>query len=113
MARENLGVTPALIAAGALLVDYVLTVAVSVAAGIAAITSAVPQLTEWRVPLALGAVALITWGNLRGVRESGAVFGLPTYFFIFSFSVMIIVGMIKLVIGDAPGSAVTLGRAVT
>ena len=104
VAHENLGVTPALIAASALLVDYVLTVAVSVAAGIAAITSAVPSLVELRVPLSLGAVALITWGNLRGVRESGAMFGLPTYFFIVSFSTMIIVGFVKLAIGDAPGT---------
>jgi amino acid transporter len=104
VAHENLGVTPALIAASALLVDYVLTVAVSVAAGVAAITSAAPTLFDLRVPISLLAVAAITWGNLRGVRESGAMFGLPTYLFIVAFSTMIIVGLVKLVIGDAPGT---------
>jgi amino acid transporter len=104
VARENLGVTPGLIAAAALLVDYVLTVAVSVAAGVAAITSAAPGLLDYRVPLALAAVAVITVGNLRGIRESGAIFGLPTYFFIVSFSAMIIVGLVRLAIGAAPGS---------
>ena len=104
VAHENLGVTPALIAAAALLVDYVLTVAVSVAAGVAAITSAAPELFDLRVPLSLLAVAVITWGNLRGVRESGAIFGLPTYFFILCFSGMIIVSLVKLAIGEAPGT---------
>ena len=104
VAHENLGVTPALIAAAALLVDYVLTVAVSVAAGVAAITSAAPELFDLRVPISLLAVAVITWGNLRGVRESGAIFGLPTYFFIVCFSGMIIVGLVKLAIGEAPGT---------
>jgi amino acid transporter len=104
VAHENLGVTPALVAAAALLVDYVLTVSVSIAAGVAAITSAAPALYDLRVPLALLAVALITWGNLRGIRESGAIFGLPTYFFIVTFSMMIIVGFIKLAIGHAPGT---------
>jgi len=104
VARENLGLTPGLIAASALMVDYVLTVAVSVAAGVAAITSAFPVLFELRVALSLAAIALITWGNLRGIRESGAMFGLPTYFFIFAFGGMIVVGLFKLGIGDAPGT---------
>lgn len=104
VARENLGVTPGLIAASALLVDYVLTVAVSVAAGVAAITSAAPAMYDLRVPLSLGAVAIITLGNLRGIRESGAIFGLPTYFFIVSFGAMIVVGLVRLTIGDAPGT---------
>jgi amino acid transporter len=104
VARENLGVTPGLIAAAALLVDYVLTVAVSVAAGVAAITSAAPSLLDMRVPLSLAAVAIITLGNLRGIRESGAIFGLPTYFFIISFGGMITVGLVRLAIGAAPGT---------
>jgi amino acid transporter len=104
VAHENLGVTPALIAAASLLVDYVLTVAVSVAAGVAAITSAAPALYSVRVELAVLAIAVITWGNLRGIRESGAMFGLPTYFFIVTFSTMIFVGLFKLAIGDAPGT---------
>ena len=104
VARENLGLAPGLIAAAALMVDYVLTVAVSVAAGVAAITSALPVLFDLRVALSLVAIAVITWGNLRGVRESGAMFGLPTYFFIFAFGGMIVVGLFKLGIGDAPGT---------
>ncbi|MBI3596840.1 MAG: APC family permease, partial [Nitrospirae bacterium] len=84
VARENLGLHPALIAAAALVVDYVLTVAVSVAAGVAAIVSAFPTLYEHRVVLALVFVLLITLGNLRGVREAGYYFSLPTYFFILS-----------------------------
>jgi len=101
VARENLGVTPALIAASALLVDYVLTVSVSVAAGVAAITSAAPALYDFRVLISLVAVGAITWGNLRGIRESGAIFGLPTYFFIVTFSTMIIVGFVKLALGTS------------
>jgi amino acid transporter len=83
VARENLGVAPALVAGASLLVDYVLTVAVSVAAGVAAVTSAVPQLYPHRVLLALGTVAVLTLINLRGLRESGRLFALPTYLFIF------------------------------
>ncbi len=82
VAKDNLGVYPALVAAAALLVDYVLTVSVSVVAGIAALTSAIPALLPYRVPLAVLAVAGIALGNLRGVRESGRLFAAPTYFFI-------------------------------
>jgi amino acid transporter len=102
--RENIGTGAGLVAASALLVDYVLTVAVSVAAGVAAITSAAPELLDYRVILAVLAVSVITWGNLRGVRESGLIFGLPTYLFILAFGAMITVGFIKLAIGEAPGS---------
>jgi len=102
--RENIGVAAGLVAASALMVDYVLTVAVSVAAGVAAITSAAPGLLDLRVPISLVAVGLITWGNLRGIRESGLLFGLPTYSFIFAFSTVITVGLVKLAIGDAPGT---------
>lgn len=80
--RENLGTYPSLVAGAALLIDYVLTVAVSVAAGIAAVTSAVPPLYPYRVGLCVLGVALIAIANLRGVRESGRVFAVPTYCFI-------------------------------
>ncbi len=80
--RENLGTYPSLVAGAALLIDYVLTVAVSVAAGIAAVTSAVPPLYPFRVGLCILGVALIAIANLRGVRESGRVFAVPTYCFI-------------------------------
>ena len=84
VAKENLGTMPSLIAAASLLIDYVLTVAVSVAAGVAAVTSAVPSLVPYRVELAVGFVGLLMLGNLRGVRESGRIFAVPTYFFILS-----------------------------
>src|SRR6185369_12718783 len=77
--RENLGRYPSLVAGAALLIDYVLTVAVSVAAGIAAVTSAFPELYPYRVGLGVLGLTLITVGNLRGVRESGRLFALPTY----------------------------------
>jgi amino acid transporter len=84
VAKDNLGTLPSLIAAASLLIDYVLTVAVSVAAGVAALTSAFPQWVPFRVEIALGFVGVIMVGNLRGVRESGRIFAVPTYFFIVS-----------------------------
>jgi amino acid transporter len=104
VAHENLGRGPGLAAAGALMVDYVLTVAVSVAAGVAAITSAAPGLYEVRVPIGVLVVALFALGNLRGVRESGTLFAAPTYFFILAMGTMIVAGVVKVIIGDAPGS---------
>jgi amino acid transporter len=87
--RENLGRYPSLVAGAALLVDYVLTVAVSVAAGIAAITSAIPPLYPYRVTLCVAGVAVIAVGNLRGVRESGRLFALPTYLFLGAYFLLI------------------------
>ena len=92
VAKDNLGTLPSLIAAASLLIDYVLTVAVSVAAGVAAVTSAVPQLVPLRVEISLGFVAILMLGNLRGVRESGRIFAVPTYFFIVSVLGMLGVG---------------------
>jgi amino acid transporter len=92
VAKENLGRLPSLTAAAALLIDYVLTVAVSVAAGVAAITSAFPQYHLNRVEVALGLVALLALGNLRGVRESGRLFAAPTYFFIGSILAVVAAG---------------------
>src|ERR1019366_10362186 len=82
VAKDNLGVLPGLVAATALLIDYVLTVSVSVAAGVAAIVSALPSVSAYRVPLAVCLIAIVGWGNLRGVRDSGRIFALPTYVFI-------------------------------
>ena len=104
VAHENLGRTPGLVAASALLVDYTLTVSVSIAAGVAAVTSATPVLLDFRVPLALAGVAVLTWGNLRGIRESGTMFAAPTYFFVLGLGTVITVGLIKVVTGHAPGS---------
>ncbi len=89
VAKDNLGVLPALAAAAALLTDYVLTVAVSVAAGIAALTSAVPALHRYRVTLCVFAIAGVALANLRGVRESGRLFAVPTYFFVVSILAMV------------------------
>src|SRR5690242_12481492 len=90
VAKENLGRLPSLVAAAALLTDYVLTVAVSVAAGVLALTSAVTSLRGHELTLSLVCVVLITFANLRGVRETGLVFALPTYLFVTSIFVLIL-----------------------
>jgi amino acid transporter len=92
VAKDNLGETPALVAAGALLIDYVLTVAVSIAAGVAAITSAFPEWHNIRVEMTLGFLGILMLGNLRGIRESGRIFSAPTYFFVLSLLTLIGVG---------------------
>ena len=100
VAMENLGVLPGLVAGASLVVDYTLTVAVSTAAGVAAITSAIPELHDERVILAVVFVILLTIGNLRGLRESGTIFAIPTYFFLVTFAIMIVVGLVRVTIGD-------------
>ena len=105
VARDNLGDVPGLIAAGALLVDYVLTVSVSVAAGVAAVTSAVPALTNHKVVLGVAFIAAIALANIRGVRESGRVFAVPTYFFIVSFAFLLLGGAYRFVTGTMPAAA--------
>jgi amino acid transporter len=102
VAKDNLGVLPALVAAAALLVDYVLTVSVSVVAGIAALTSAAPALHRYRVVLSILAVTGIALGNLRGVRESGRLFAAPTYFFVVSILVMVGYGLVGAVFNWLP-----------
>src|SRR5215510_16044231 len=92
VAKDNLGEMPSLIAAASLLIDYVLTVAVSIAAGVAAITSAVPQWHVNRVEMTLGFVVVLMLGNLRGIRESGRIFAVPTYFFVVSLLAVIGLG---------------------
>ena len=99
VSRENIGAGAGLIAAAALLTDYVLTVAVSISAGSLAVISAVPELADHRVTIAIVALVLLTIGNLRGVRESGTVFAVPTYLFIFSFAAMIVLGAARLAFG--------------
>jgi amino acid transporter len=96
VANDNLGPTPGLLAAGALMIDYVLTVAVSVAAGVGNVTSAFPDLTPYASLISIGLILLLMLGNLRGLRESGAIFAVPTYFFIFIFLIMIALGLIQL-----------------
>ena len=102
VARKNLGEVPGVVVASALLVDYVLTVAVSVASGVDNIISAVPGLNPFRVELAVGFVILIIVVNLRGVREASLVFAIPTYLFIGSVAVMVVVGLGRWLLGDTP-----------
>src|SRR5947209_3435133 len=104
VAHDNLGTVPGLVAAAALLVDYVLTVAVSVAAGVAAITSALPSAQNHKVLLGVVFVAAIALANIRGVRESGRIFAVPTYFFIVSFGVLLVGGFYRLATGSLPAT---------
>ena len=99
VAHENLGVLPGLVAAGALLVDYVLTVAVSVAAGVDALKSAFPAIRPFTVEVAVAAILVIAILNLRGVRESGSVFAAPTYVFVVSILGLIAYGLIQMATG--------------
>ena len=102
VSKDNLGVLPGLIAAAALLTDYVLTVSVSVVAGVFAMISALPSLAPYKVELSLGFVLLITLANLRGVRESGTLFAVPTYAFIVSIVALVAVGLGRCVFGGCP-----------
>ena len=99
VARENLGELPALVAAASLLIDYILTVAVSIAAGVAAITSAFPAWHVNRIEMTLGFVVLLMLGNLRGIRESGQIFSVPTYFFIVCTLALIAMGIGRVLTG--------------
>jgi amino acid transporter len=99
VARENLGTLPGLVAAAAVLIDYILTVAVSVVAGSVAITSAVPALAEHRVALSIGLVILLTLANLRGVKEAGTLFAIPTYGFVTLIYLMFLTGFVRCLSG--------------
>ena len=114
VARSNLGEMPGLTAAAALIIDYVLTVAVSVAAGIAALTSAVPALFPHREMLSLLAIVLVVVVNLRGVRESGRIFAVPTYIFIGSILLMLGAGFIQMIMGrPMPMASIATNSAAT
>ena len=102
VSKDNLGVPAGLVAGAALLIDYVLTVSVSVAAGVAAITSAWPALYGQRVLLGVVAVAAIAIANLRGLRESGRLFAAPTYLFMISMLGLIVLGLARLLWGETP-----------
>jgi len=99
VAKENIGDNAGLIAAASLLVDYTLTVAVSISAGVLAITSAFPGLHPYRVEICLAFLAILTVGNLRGIRESGQIFAVPTYFFVFSVAVLLAAGLFRYLTG--------------
>jgi amino acid transporter len=100
--RQNLGRGPGMVVAASLMVDYVMTVAVSVAAGVDNVISAVPSLNSQRVLLAVGCVAVLTLVNLRGVRESGRAFAVPTYLFIVGIIAMVGIGLFQTAVGHAP-----------
>lgn len=102
VASTNLGPRAGLVVAAALLVDYVMTVAVSVAAGVDNIISAIPELNPYRVAVDIGFIVLLTAMNLRGVRESGRAFAVPTYAFIVGVMLMVGIGLFRALLGDAP-----------
>jgi amino acid transporter len=95
VAKDNLGELPALTAGAALLFGYIVTVAVSIAAGVAALSSAVPALRDYRIALGLGFILLVTLLNLRGIRESGSIFAVPTYLFLVGIIIMIALGLVR------------------
>ena len=117
VAKENLGTFPGLTAAASLLIDYILTVAVSVSAGVAALTSAFPELDGVRVIIAILIVTFITLMNLRGVKESGTFFSIPTYGFVIGVFAMIGWGLLRLATGNVPepheGQIITDGIIAT
>jgi amino acid transporter len=98
VASENIGKLPGLVAASSLIIDYLLTVAVSTCAGAAAITSAIPALLPYQALIAILVIGLITLGNLRGIRDSSKLFGVPTYLFILSIIIMIVTGIFKVLV---------------
>ena len=102
VARHNLGTLAGLSAAAALVTDYVLTVSVSIAAGVAALTSIFPDLFEYRVAVGVGFVALICLGNLRGIRESGSIFAAPTYIYLIAIFGLLGYGLFRFATGVLP-----------
>lgn len=100
VARENLGKHPSLVAGASMLVDYILTVAVSVSAGVAAIISAFSGLAPYRVQVCVGFIVVVTIANLRGIKESGALFAPPTYLYVLSLASLIIVGLYRVYFQD-------------
>src|SRR5438067_2805787 len=100
--RDNFGLLPAQVAGVALLTDYILTVSVSVAAGTAAIASAASALEPYVVPISVFWIVLIAYGNLRGVKESGRIFAVPTYFFIIDMVALLGYGLFRLAFGHLP-----------
>jgi amino acid transporter len=102
VARDNLGELPAQIAGAALLTDYILTVAVSISSGVAQITSGFPALFPYRVEIAVAVIVFMTVVNLRGVKESGRIFAVPTYFFLGAMFLTLSVGLVRYLLGDLP-----------
>jgi len=113
VAKDNLGTIPGLTAGASLTIDYVLTVAVSICAGTAAITSAMPSLLQHKVAIALTMLVILTIGNLRGVKESSKLFGVPTYLFIISCIVLIVTGIVRhFIFGYSPAPLYPVPKAI-
>lgn len=106
VAKENLGANASLLAAAALMIDYILNVAVGISAGVGALTSSVPSLQPWTVELCLGILAVVALANLRGTREAGWLFALPTYLFLLSFLGLVGVGVVQIVASGGDPSPV-------
>jgi len=113
VSKANFGSGPALLAASCLMVDYIMTVAVSISSSTAAITAAFPALQGFEVAISLGSIALITLGNLRGIRESSKIFGTPTYAFIFAMGAMIVTGVVRMIQGNLPPVQYTAAQQAT
>ena len=116
VAKDNLGTFAGVSAAAALSVDYILTVSVSIAAGVFAITSAFPEFGSLRVEICVALVGLVTLANLRGIRDSSTIFAIPTYAFIVSFFLLIVAGFVRVIVdpglrAPVPSSAVIVGSA--
>jgi amino acid transporter len=111
VASDNLGPTAGLVAGCSLMTSYTLTVAVSVASGVDAVISAVPSMGTYRVEMCLFFIVLLTFGNLRGIRESGSIFALPTYLFIFGIAAMVLTIVIKLATGGLHHAQPHVGQA--
>src|SRR5262252_7570932 len=107
VAKENLGTAAGLLAAAALMLDYVLVVAVGISAGVGALVSAVPELREYKLELCLAILVLIVLVNLRGVRESGLAFVVPTYLFVVSLLAVLAIGVAKALLNGGQPEAVT------
>ncbi len=116
VARDNFGPNIAQVAAVALLIDYTVTVAVQTSAGTAALTSAFPTLVPYTIAITVGVTLIMLFGNLRGIREAGSIFAIPTYFYVVSLSLVVITGLVKAVLGElhthALPSAAELGYPV-
>ncbi len=102
VAKENLGEEMAQVTAAALLTDYILTVAVSISAGVANVISVAPALTPFRIEITVGIILFMTFINLRGVKESARLFSIPTYFFLLTMGLTLLVGFVRLLTGNLP-----------
>ena len=112
VSRGNFGPVVAQIAAVALILDYIVTLAIQSAAGVAAIVSTFPELSPWKVEMTLAVILLLTYGNLRGVKEAGKAFALPTYFFVGSMAIVFIIGIYRDLTGTLPTLSTNVEGAV-